>query len=360
MDPAFLAQVIFNLKKLEKEEKKKEKEAKEAAAEDFEPGQEEEKEEKEFRFQSKSVFLTYAQCGDLTPEDVLECLEEKFPHQIKEHDICREPHESGDWHIHALVTFKEKIRSRDPRLFDLYPVHGTDEYLFHPHIQSTKNKQAVRSYIYKGHGDFAPQVISSQRYDWSKHGNHKKRREDFIAYKRDLLLARQPKTITSFRAYNMQFLLEMGQKKRHYWFFGEFSTGKSTEVYNNNFRGKVLNFKVRAPHGDSYWGCFDNYSQERYIIFDDSESKLSKGLICNLSAVEDSELGETPVACRYKDVVWFNQVIIIVLSNEVPGYHFQEDWREQGWFQARFNFIEIVKDGEGMGKIGKVNNVELQ
>jgi len=357
MDPVLLAQVIFNLKKLEKEEKKKEKEAKAEAAEDFEPDLNDEKEEKEFRFQARSVFLTYANCGDLKPEDVLECMEEKFPGQLKEWDICEEEHKNGEPHLHALLTFKDKIRSRDPHIFDLYQVAGTDEYLFHPHIQSTKNKQAVRSYIYKGHGDFAPKVISNQRYDWSKAGNHKKRREDFIAYKRDLLLARMNKDLDKFDAYDWEFPLRKKTKKRHYWFFGEFSTGKSTQVYKNNFHGKVLNYKVRAPHGDSYWGCFDNYSQERYILFDDSESKLSKGLICNLAAIEDSELGETPVACRYKDVVFFKEIIMIVLSNQVPGYHYGEDWREEGWFTARFDCIELKKNEQGRGEIAFVNGL---
>jgi len=184
-------------------------------------------------------------------------------------------------------------------------------------------------------------------------GNFKKRREDYIEYKRELLLAKQKKVIEHFTCYNCLFDLTPGVKKRHFWFFGEFSTGKSTEVYKNNFKDKVLSYKVRAPHGDSYWGCFDGYKQEKYVVFDDSESKLSKGLICSLAAVEDSEVGETPVACRYKDVVWFNEVILIVLSNQVPGYHYQEDWREEGWFRARFMCVEVVKGEEGVGKIGK-------
>jgi len=360
MDPALLAQVIFNIKKLEKEEKKAEREAKREAKEDFEPEPEEDKGDGRWRFEARTVFLTYPHSDDVTPEDVLACLDEAFPDQVKSYDVAQEQHKDGSNHLHALVTFKDKIRTRDNTAFDLYRDPDTGETLYHPNIQSARNKDAIRSYIYKGHGDFAPVVVSSQRFDWSKIGNFKKRREDYIEYKRELLLAKQKKVIEHFTCYNCLFDLTPGVKKRHFWFFGEFSTGKSTEVYKNNFKDKVLSYKVRAPHGDSYWGCFDGYKQEKYVVFDDSESKLSKGLICSLAAVEDSEVGETPVACRYKDVVWFNEVILIVLSNQVPGYHYQEDWREEGWFRARFMCVEVVKGEDGVGKIGKIDSVDFE
>lgn len=360
MDPALLARVLFEMKNLEKEKKKEERERKRAEVEDFDPDAKGDHHQGDgrFRLETRSVFLTYAHSDDVEPEDVLACLEEKFPDQIKDYDICQEPHKDGSNHLHAFVNFKGKIRTRDKSAFDLYKVPGTNEYLYHAHIQSTKNKEAVRAYIYKGHGGKPPKVITSKGFDWSKTGNYKKRKEDYLQYRRDLLLARQKEKIPSFRAYGWDAVLTFGQKQRHFWFFGEFSTGKSTEVYKNNFKEKVLNYKVRAPQGDSYWGCFDNYSQERFIIFDDTESKLSKGLICSLSALEDSEIGETPVGCRYKDTIFYKEIIMIVLSNSVPGYHYQEDWRDDGWFKARFTCIEVGKNSEGRGEIVKVDGFD--
>lgn len=356
-----IAKILFHMRRMEeqakkedKEKKKAEKEAEEEELDNLGGAVEEEKEEKKFDLSSKSVFLTYPHTDDMQQEDVLACLEERFPDAIKSYDIAMEKHKDGESHIHALVEFKAKQRIRDSRAFDAY--------WYHPNIQSTKNKKAVKAYIYKGHGDFAPNVISNTHYDWSTSNNFSKKRADYLEYKRQLLLARWTQKIDAFEAYGQRFALsytidsptqEM-TKKRHYWFWGIASAGKSTEIVKKNFKKpKVRFFKPRTGEAKEF-GCnaFERYNNERVIVFDDIEGMISKEMICTLHDIDDNEYGETPFKGRFKDPVFNVEVILIVLSQEFPGYKpALEDWRNEKWFMDRFNVIEMGLDENERGTI---------
>lgn len=359
-DPQYMAVYQFHLKRLEEKEKKEERERKKAEKEAEEEeidniGGAVEAEEKKFELSSKSVFLTYPHTDDMKQEDILACLEERFPDTIKSYDIALEQHKDGENHIHALVEFKKKMRIRDPRAFDAY--------WYHPNIQSTKSKKAVKAYIYKGHGDFAPDVISNSHFDWSSGTNFKKKREDHIEYKRQLLLARWQDRATSIQMYGTQFALSFSidngnqpTKKRHFWIWGDASTGKSTEVIKNNFKTpQVKFFKPRG--GDAREKCanaFERYNNERVIVWDDTEAALSKEVICTLHDIDDNDYGETPFKGRFKDPVFNKEMIMIVLANTYPGHHHMTDWRLEEWFMDRFTVIEVRKNEEGRGMIVSV------
>lgn len=79
-----------------------------------------------FRFAARYVLLTYAQCGDLDPFEVVRSLGDLGAECI----IGREDHADGGCHLHAFADFKRKFQSRNVRIFD---VDGK-----HPNVQPCK------------------------------------------------------------------------------------------------------------------------------------------------------------------------------------------------------------------------------
>lgn len=84
-----------------------------------------------FRFQAKYGLITYAQCGDLDPWRVVSRISELGGECI----IGRETHADGGLHLHAFCQFEPKLRSSDPRVFD---VDG-----HHPNIQPSFGRPEV-------------------------------------------------------------------------------------------------------------------------------------------------------------------------------------------------------------------------
>ena len=74
---------------------------------------------------------------------------------MKEYCISKELHQNGDPHIHALIKFADKFRSRNPRVFD---IEG-----FHPNIQGCRSPKASFEYIRKD-GDFITNIGYKRTY----------------------------------------------------------------------------------------------------------------------------------------------------------------------------------------------------
>ena len=72
-----------------------------------------------FRFQARYVLVTYAQCGDLDPHEVV-CL---FSSLGAECIIGRENHRDEGVHLHAFVDFGRKYRTSNERAFDVNGCH---------------------------------------------------------------------------------------------------------------------------------------------------------------------------------------------------------------------------------------------
>lgn len=79
------------------------------------------------RWQFRYCLLTYAQCGDLDPFNVVNALSDLGAECI----IGRESHEDGGIHLHAFVDFGRKFRSRNVKIFD---VDGR-----HPNVEPTRS-----------------------------------------------------------------------------------------------------------------------------------------------------------------------------------------------------------------------------
>lgn len=91
-----------------------------------------------FRLQAKNFLLTYSQCN-ASKEELLEFLKTKG--HVAEYCIGQEHHEDGGLHLHAWVSFKEKVRTTDTRYFDLRE--------FHPNILRARSKKGSIEYCSK-------------------------------------------------------------------------------------------------------------------------------------------------------------------------------------------------------------------
>lgn len=83
-----------------------------------------------FRFAARYALLTYSQCGDLDPFDVVCHLASLGAECI----VGREDHADGGVHLHAFTDFGRKFQSRNCRVFDVgghhpnvSPSQGTPE-----------------------------------------------------------------------------------------------------------------------------------------------------------------------------------------------------------------------------------------
>lgn len=72
-----------------------------------------------FRLQARYVLLTYAQCGELDPHQIV-CLLSSLGAECI---IGRESHRDQGIHLHAFVDFGRKYRTSDERAFDVDGCH---------------------------------------------------------------------------------------------------------------------------------------------------------------------------------------------------------------------------------------------
>lgn len=92
-----------------------------------------------FRINARNYFLTYPQCAEL-PENLLSWLVDQNETLLTCH-VVQETHESGDFHLHALLRFEKKKDIRNAAFFDF---NGS-----HPNIQACKNVGKSLSYLKK-------------------------------------------------------------------------------------------------------------------------------------------------------------------------------------------------------------------
>jgi len=100
-----------------------------------------------FRFNAQKVFLTYAQCGEMTKEDVMETLVNRYA--CTKWMLGEEEHADGGRHIHAYFEFSKKLNLKTQDCFDV----NTGENQYHPNIKSVSrgkaNIEKVLKYIQK-------------------------------------------------------------------------------------------------------------------------------------------------------------------------------------------------------------------
>lgn len=108
-----------------------------------------------FRFSAINVLLTYSQvCEAFTRESVLYTIDDRYP--IDQYSIGEENHEDGGRHVHAVLRFRVKVDSRDPKCFDINCGHCDEDH--HPNIKPIKRGKAnwERAVEYSQKEDPAP------------------------------------------------------------------------------------------------------------------------------------------------------------------------------------------------------------
>lgn len=99
-----------------------------------------------FRFQAKSVFLTYPNCVE-TKEGLLEFLKDKLASRQPIYIVVSEElHANDTTHFHALCVLTRKLDTANNRYFDA----GDAPFLSHPNIQAPRNLRDVYEYVTKG------------------------------------------------------------------------------------------------------------------------------------------------------------------------------------------------------------------
>nr|AIP87521.1 replication associated protein [East African cassava mosaic Kenya virus]AIP89720.1 replication associated protein [East African cassava mosaic Kenya virus]AIP89744.1 replication associated protein [East African cassava mosaic Kenya virus]AIP89750.1 replication associated protein [East African cassava mosaic Kenya virus]CCM09581.1 replication associated protein [East African cassava mosaic Kenya virus] len=100
-----------------------------------------------FSIKAKNYFLTYPKCS-LSKEEALDQLRHlQTPTNKLFIKICRELHENGEPHLHALIQFEGKYNCTNQRFFDL--ISPSRSAHFHPNIQGAKSSSDVKSYLDK-------------------------------------------------------------------------------------------------------------------------------------------------------------------------------------------------------------------
>lgn len=117
-----------------------------------------------FRFQAKHGLLTYAQCGDLDPQLIVEHLGRLGAECI----IGREDHQLGGIHLHCFFSFERKYTTRDCRAFDVAGCHpnivasyGTPERGWD---YATKDGDVVAGGLERPSGDSTPVLRSGSHW----------------------------------------------------------------------------------------------------------------------------------------------------------------------------------------------------
>lgn len=102
---------------------------------------------RQFRLNTKNIFLTYPLCSLSKDETLFQILNIRTTPKLKYVKICRELHQNGEPHIHALLQFEARIQVTNKRLFDL--VSPTRSIHFHPNILGARSSSDVKKYLDK-------------------------------------------------------------------------------------------------------------------------------------------------------------------------------------------------------------------
>lgn len=96
----------------------------------------------DFRYQGKSIFLTYAKCP-LDKEVIFEHIKtvaEAANVKIEKACIGQEHHADGDLHLHACVWFNKRFRFRGAQTMDCQG--------YHPNVKDSRIKNKRRALAY--------------------------------------------------------------------------------------------------------------------------------------------------------------------------------------------------------------------
>ena len=97
---------------------------------------------------AKNVFLTFSA---LPPRLTLEALRDRLLQKVTPKDFTfgleiHPDRKKKPYHIHGLLEFEERFRTRDPRFFDV----NYYNQVYHPNVQPARSKRKVLDYVIFG------------------------------------------------------------------------------------------------------------------------------------------------------------------------------------------------------------------
>lgn len=188
-----------------------------------------------FKFNAKNIFLTYPNCP-LSKETLLEKLQGL--HTFQYYIVCEELHESGEPHLHAVLTFPKRYHTTNSRAFDVGH--------YHPHIKTLKtNTDRNQTVEYcKKDGNFKtnmpPPVMSRQELA-AKIVEAGSITPEFIRENPTIIFLNETSVTKWLQRLNppKRIQIQTLEKKRHYWLHGPSNSGKS--YYLNAFQQLFCN-----------------------------------------------------------------------------------------------------------------------
>lgn len=304
-----------------------------------------------FRLKGNWFFLTYSQIGKqgIEASDIMGALMDEYG--VKSMLIALENHADGGTHVHALINTIIKVQSRDPYYFCIggcqpniqrppskKPPVNEDGKPIGPPGNPAKWRQEKRAYIMKD-GNFT--TTEGYRYLEAKIDNYKRRKEDFLEFKRDME-RRNTKSPFPFKlpTGDIQDKPGKAEKKCNWMIVGDPDTGKSKWVYET-FNGKK---HYSVPAGKHPW---DNYDEHELIIYDDVEAPRED--VIRLTNIYPKG-GEYCLPARYNNKALTPNIrrVVIILCNE--GH--EPSWCNEEAFQSRFTTIRAKHIAQAEKTVG--------
>lgn len=215
-----------------------------------------------FRLQSKSIFATFPKC-QISKERALKKLKRKK--ETTYICVAQEQHQDGTNHLHALMQYEEKFRTRKADFYDLED--SEDEgHTYHGNYQAAKDAGDVRAYIQK-EGQFIEEghFLSNAQSEVQKRAIENKlilstalpdlvnSGEISIYSYQQLRTAKNLYTLDSLKVPDYM-------PKTCYWIYGKTGIGKSRWV-RDNYPSQFFN----KPQ-NKWW---DGYNGEQIVLLDD-------------------------------------------------------------------------------------------
>ena len=291
---------------------------------------EDEKDDGPFRFNGRHFGLTYAQVGELDPEELMAFLS-GLP-EVQEVMVSVEKHKDGGTHFHVFGSFNKKRNIRTSRFWDFKEQH--------PNIKFLKGKAGVtawRSYITK-EGNF----ITTEAINAGTSKNFIQRSKDHEAWK-DYGRRNMNKIFGATRPVPL-FGVEWDsttERRRNFWIFGPAEVGKTKAVRHFTQDWTFFN-RLTAP------GYYEGYNGEEFILVDDQDKDPpSKDEITHMTNGAE-EKGKWPVYSRTRYTNFYLKAGVqprfIIISQEQPAL------LQERWFSSRFIVLEVrERRGDGYG-----------
>jgi len=217
-----------------------------------------------FRLSGKNLFLTYPRC-ELERKDLADLLMSKV--SVDYMIVCRELHEDGFPHLHALLTLKKKLNTTSNVYFDVADYHGN--------YQVARATDDVREYIMK---------YDQHPYEYGLYtGNNQSRVQKRAAENKAILskplnelidegvvhisqYKQYKEAINSYRLDSIKVPDYI--PKECIWIYGKTGIGKSRYIRDNY--PDICFFKAQ----NKWW---DGYTGQTVILIDDFD-KAGQGL----------------------------------------------------------------------------------